>query len=234
MGLEIVLLSLLILLIFFIVIKEIKRIKNLQTANDITNGSLLAKERKDSFKSNGHVMPGIATTIEAPASIWWNELGTLSQLHLALMLIQKALPVWNKYTGANNAVYKDSPAMPFNKIDKKLLQISFDEITASSLLSLPDCNNKIIYQCYFNFVGPVIALQDGTWLPPYPVKKLFLAVYNILKCIIEQKSSSGTAHLLAIAINQALDCMYMSRLYSSEEIVSFLAVCKNKLQPEML
>ena len=161
--------------------------------------------------------------------IWWNLLDTTDQLDLALSLTQKALPIWEKYTQANQTVYRNSSSGPFIKINKQLLQTSIEEIMASSLIHFPNKDNKKIKKCYDDFIGPLIAMQDGNWPATYPVKKVFLSVYNILKGILEQDNIPALKSLLAVSINQSLDCLDISKLYSREEIESFLEGYKIKI-----
>ena len=153
--------------------------------------------------------------------VWWAMLDTPLQLALALALARKALPVWQKYTETNELVYQNSSVGPRVKIRVSLLQTSLDEIARSSSLRFPE-NNKDIINCYNEFVAPLIALQDGNWAVTYPVKKVFLAVYNILKGIAEQENITVMKNLFSLSINQSLDCLDMCKLYSREEIKAYL------------
>jgi len=161
--------------------------------------------------------------------IWWKLLDTPDQFSLALLLTQKALPVWEKYSQANQAVYRNSSSGPFIKINSQLLQTSIEEIIAGSFIHFPNKDSKKIKQCYDDFIGPLIAMQDGNWHATYPVKKVFLAVYNILKGILDQDNIPALKSLLALSINQSLDCLDVSKLYSREEIENFLEVYKIKV-----
>ncbi|MEJ7586790.1 MAG: hypothetical protein WKI04_04435 [Ferruginibacter sp.] len=127
-----------------------------------------------------------------------------------------------------DASYRDSSAAPLNKIDNNLLRMAIIEITLHSREHFPPGDNKTINQCYNDFVEHIVAVHDGVWIPPYPVKKIFLAVYYMLKSIVEQRNIPVTENYLATSINQSLDCMDMTRLYNSEEIADFLELYKNK------
>ncbi|MBC7935749.1 MAG: hypothetical protein H7Y86_10405 [Rhizobacter sp.] len=153
--------------------------------------------------------------------VWWALLDTPAQLELAVALARKALPVWQKYSETNELLYKNSPTGTSLKINSSLLQTSLDEITQASSLRFPE-NNKYIVNCYNEFVAPLVALHDGNWTVTYPVKKIFLAVYNILKAIGEQENITVVKNLFSLSINQSLDCLDMCKLYSREEIKSFL------------
>ena len=163
------------------------------------------------------------------AGEWWSKLNSLDQLHLALMLTLKALPVWEKFTFMQDASYRNSSTGPLNKVDSSLLRIAITEFTLHSGQHFPAGDNKIINLCYNDFIEHVVALHDGVWITPYPVKKIFLAVYYMLKSIVEQSNIPVTENYLATSINQSLDCMEMTKLYSREEIAHFLAIYKNKV-----
>ena len=152
----------------------------------------------------------------------WDNLNNLSKLQFAILLIEKSLPVWEKFTGDQDVIYRDVATITPGRIDNKLLQLSVAEMHHSSLHDFPAFDNKKINHYFNEFVGPVIALQDGKWLPPYPVKKIFLAAYFTLKSILEQTNLSSLEFLLSTAITEALDCIAMSKLYNSEELLEIL------------
>ena len=153
--------------------------------------------------------------------VWWTQLDTLVQLELAVALARKALPVWQRYSEGNDLSYKNSPIGSPVAIPTLLLQTSLDEISQQSQHRFPE-NSKGIMRCYNDFIAPLVALQDGHWSLTYPVKKIFLSVYNLLKAVTEQDNISVMKHLLALSINQSLDCLDMCRLYSRDEIKAFL------------
>ncbi|MEO6229903.1 MAG: hypothetical protein ABJB11_12120 [Ferruginibacter sp.] len=153
---------------------------------------------------------------------WWHNLDNNRQLQLALMLAEKVLPVWETYASTNELTYQESIAKPVIKIEPYLLQAAIESINMGSRQDLPGAENRAIKKCYAAFIGPVVALQDGTWFPPYPAKKAFLAVYNIVKCVVEPNESTDASHCLVTSITLSLDCMDMNKLYSKEEIRQLL------------
>ena len=162
----------------------------------------------------------------AVEDIWWEQLNNFDQLHLALALADKAMPVWEKYISAEDITYRDAMAQPFIKVNSALLKNSIGEIYAAARHSIPPEDHKGIYICYKDFIGPVLAMQDGNWFPPYPVKKIFLAVYYLLKFITDQNNPSTPKNMLSIAINQLLDCIDVSKICTREELLDFLKVYK--------
>lgn len=181
------------------------------------------------FSKNENTNRSDVNTAVALEYKWWRALDNLDQLHLALTLIQKALPVWENYSNTQEIIYKITTRESVTIIEIRLLQKAIDEIILQSQMLLPAFDNKKINQYYCHFVGHVIALQDGNWTPPYQIKKIFLSVYNVLKSIVEQNNPSSLETYLAISINQSLDCMDISKLYTPKEITDILKVYKNKL-----
>ena len=188
--------------------------------NEDTLNTIVAEKNADNGKDK---------SINLLQDEWWKALDDVDQLHLALSLARKALPVWERFTQTQEIVYRNSSTGPFNKIESELLYVAIEEMQLRSQLQYPTSDQKKINQCYYNFVGPVLALQDGAWTAPYPVKKIFLSVYNILKSILEKNSVPGFQNYLAAAINQSIDCMEVSKLYSRNEITIFLAAYKSRL-----
>jgi len=188
--------------------------------NEDTLNTIVAEKNADNGKDK---------SINLLQDEWWKALDDVDQLHLALSLARKALPVWERFTQTQEIVYRNSSTGPFNKIESQLLYVAIEEMQLRSQLQYPTSDQKKINQCYYNFVGPVLALQDGAWTAPYPVKRIFLSVYNILKSIMEKNSVPGFQNYLAAAINQSIDCLDVSKLYSRNEIAVFLAAYKSRL-----
>ena len=226
------LIAIIILCLFFLAFCCIWKLRKIQIQH-ITVGhaeqSVRAKKQQLSTFSEDSIVMGAHVADVMFTNVWWHKLPAMQQLQLALALCQKALPVWEKYTAVNEVTYRTSATGRVNKIDHKILQTAINEITQSSQFKFPDKDNKRINNCHDNFISTVLAMQDGVWLPPYPVKKIFMAVYSILKSIVEQNNSSGTITILSVAINQALDCIDITKHYSRTEIDSFLENYKNEL-----
>jgi hypothetical protein len=160
---------------------------------------------------------------------WWNKIGVEDKLDLAIQLARKALPIWEKFTAANGMVYRSTGAGPYLTIDHNLLFNVLQDI--QTVYYSQETNRiKLLHQYYDSFLGPVIAMHDGDWPANYPVKKIFLAVYNIVKSTLEQSNPGNTKSLLSVSINQSLDCLDISGVYSKPEILEFLAAYKKKLQ----
>ncbi len=170
------------------------------------------------------------TTLGLPEEeLWWNKLLVEDQLDLAVQLAKKALPTWEKYAAGNDLVYRNAGTGPFIKIDQQLLFHVLQDVQQLHHSNAAN-RSKLLHQYHDSFVGPVIAMQDGDWPATYPVKKIFLAVYNIIKSTLEQNNLGNTKNLLSVSINQSLDCLDISGAHSKLEIVEFLTTYKNQLK----
>ncbi len=206
-----IILALVALFIFFILL--IRKHNSHSSKNSVD----AIKEPAFSVNSNYHGQNTFKTE-----SILSNQTAIAQQLHFALLLTEKALPVWKKYIYSPEFLHYATFADAQNKIESSLLQKSIEEIKLISNTKLAGSENKNIIQLYNDFVNPVIALQDGIWITPYPVKKIFLSVYYLLKSIVEKTSSNDKETFLSTAISYAIECLELSKLYSSDEITSFL------------
>ena len=160
---------------------------------------------------------------------WWHQIDAASQLALAVQLTKKSLPIWERYAAGKDMVYRNAGSGPFIKLDQQLLVNVLQDI--QQLYHCEDVNKrKLLHQYYDSFVGPVIAMHDGDWPAPYPVKKLFLAVYNIIKSALEKNNQGTSKSLLAVAINQSLDCLDISGIHSKQDILEFLTAYKNNFK----
>ncbi len=218
-----------LLVIVFYYLWKYKKVKATSKVTFITEQTLPIKEQQLQFINEAVVIDSFSVPDKMYANIWWTKLSLLEQLQLALALCEKALPVWEKYTAITEVVYKNSATGKLNKIDNKILRLAIEEIMLYAKSQFPDKDNKKINHCYSNFISIVLAIQDAVWQPPYTIKKIFMAVYNILKSIIEQNDSATTNSFLSQAISQALDCIDITKSYSRLEVDEFLEGYKNKL-----
>ncbi len=215
-----VIIIMLIALVIFLAWQQIRSRKQVGLVNEVQGNAMVVTQ---GITTNGEQY------INMLEDVWWKSLDEVDQLNLALNLVWKALPVWEKYNEAQQIIYRNSSTGPVHKIDAQLLKTAIEEMQLHSRLQYPASDHKKINQCYNNFVSPVLALQDGAWSAPYPVKKVFLAVYNILKSILEKNSVPGFQNYLAAAINQSIDCLEVSKSYSLSEIAVFLESYKGRL-----
>lgn len=157
-----------------------------------------------------------------PEKEWWRRASSLQQLQLALYLAEKAMPVWEKFTSSQVVSYREASAGPFIIIESDLLQRTLEYLFVHVQQHFPKDDLTKIHQYHNRFIGPVLALKDGTWVCNYPVKKIFLSVYFVLMSVVEQHDASTNENSVSEAITAALECMELSKLYTPEEIESLL------------
>lgn len=215
-----IILVLFVLHIFFVfIIKKPRNSPSKNTLNIITNSSgALTIVPTAVDINNGFPNEKSLKAEDSPLK----QTSSLQQLQLALLLTEKALPVWEKYVAGKEFIYYTSAADYNGKIESNLLEKSIKEIKLLLKTGVTDFENKNIKKLYNDFISPVIALQDGVWVTVYPVKKIFMSVYYILKSIVEKTTSDDKENFLSIGIGYATDCLNLSKLYSSDEVTSFL------------
>jgi len=163
--------------------------------------------------------------------VWWKHLSSLHQLKLAFYLAGKALPIWERFAALQVVSYRAVSAGDATIIEMDMLKKALYEINHHAQDHFPGSDSDItkINEYYKLFIGPVLALKDGIWVCAYPVKKLVLSVYYILLGIVEQHNTTAHENYFAEAINAALECIELSRLYTPEEMASILAAYRSGL-----
>ena len=170
-----------------------------------------------------------ASTGLMPEEMWWKNISSLHRQQLALHLAGKAMPVWEKFTSSQVVSYRDASAGPLIIIENDLLQRTLEAMFLHVQLPFPKGDSIKIHQYHQRFIGLILALKDGKWVCSYPVKKIFLSVYFILVSIVEQHNPNTNEHFISEAINAALECMELSKLYTPEEIASVLEAYRHRL-----
>lgn len=156
---------------------------------------------------------------------WWKSLDDPDRIKMAILLIEKAMPVWTDYANGNPIEFKNAPSAKPDLIAASLLQ---DAVFAVKRSAQNSSQNLLAVQNYYNaFVMPVIAMYDGFWAPAYPVKKLFLSVYFTLKAVMEGTVKIEDSYSV-IAIVQAIDCLDISKIIEPVEIAKILNLFKDK------
>ncbi len=156
-----------------------------------------------------------------PDEEWWKSLRSADLVDLSLSLCRKCLPLWDHYSNDHDVLYKDSATGPVQVIRKEILLAAIDTIELSGQQGYPGHPSKVI-QAYSAFIGPVVAMQDGHWLPPYAIKKLFLSVYHLLRFTIEQSEGIEGREQLFISIVESIDCLHLSRICDRNETQELL------------
>src|SRR5207253_1237307 len=105
-------------------------------------------------------------------------------------------------------------------IDGSLLQKTLEEIAHHLHTGFPGLPHARLTQYYSSFVGLIIAMHDGLRVCPYTVKKTILAVYLVLKSLVEPGNVKEKERLLLKSINAALHSLELSKLCSKAQIAS--------------
>ncbi|RYY54328.1 MAG: hypothetical protein EOO09_14725 [Chitinophagaceae bacterium] len=155
---------------------------------------------------------------------------TLHQLVLAFHLCNLTIPVWNRYTGGHHPAWRNSTSSPWFRLDPHILERA--HTAAGAIARDNEVNARQEVESVFrDFIEPVIALQDGAWPAGYPVKKCFLATYNLLKGILEKQDARASAAAFSLSITQSLDCLELSGLYTTEGLQDLLNEWKQEDSP---
>jgi len=189
--------------------------------------------KKTTTTTGADILP--SETLQANSSIdqinsrqCYTSLPKVAALQLALTLIEKTIPVWENYTRDRDISYKNFINGPANKIDSQLVQDTVAMVSALSHKSFPPGDQSEIKMYYNKFLDVVIALHDANWVPPYPIKKIFLSTYAVLKSILENNGAIHEGNQLSVAIEHALDCLDISKIFSKKDIENILLSFHNK------
>ena len=153
------------------------------------------------------------------------SLPKLKQYKLAIMFTKLALPIWNKYAEVNYLTYRDSVVGMVHNVDKHLLENAINAIDQFIHLNL---FKRFSYKRYKllnisnQFTDPVVALQDLDWELPNDVELVFYSTYNLMKAAIGQDSSAFGESTIYISINQSIDALTETKMFSIEQIQKIL------------
>lgn len=158
-----------------------------------------------------------------------NSLSKKKQIELAIVLIEKALPLWNQFAEQNELKYIDSVVGMNHQVPKKLIPDTINEIkkyaTGSSFMRLFKSKTKLVkMRTYYD--DPVIAMQDFDWELPYCIERIFYSTYNLLETILGKEYASFNERTIFVAINQAIDALDTGKVLSEKEIKEILNAFK--------
>ncbi|RYY59390.1 MAG: hypothetical protein EOO05_13400 [Chitinophagaceae bacterium] len=175
----------------------------------------------------------VSPSEKEPVFSWWEQLPSDLQFDLAIFLAGYTLEVWNKYTDGHALTWRNSTSSPWVRLDPFLLTRTLQSLRVA-VNGHERRAGQSIRALMEEFIDPVVALQDGTWSTDYPVKKCLLAIYNLLKSVIEKDEATADHGLYSLSIGQLLDCLDLSGLYSADEIENLLTVWKKSHNPGSL
>jgi hypothetical protein len=158
-----------------------------------------------------------------------DTLSKKKQIQLAILLIEKVLPLWNKYAEENSLAYRDSVAGMDHNVPKELIHNTISEIknhiTSIALIRFLKSKTKLMkLRSYFD--DPIIALQDLDWEVPQPIEKTFYSAYNLLEAFLGKQYASSNEKTIYISINQAIDALQSEKILTEIEIKEILSEFK--------
>lgn len=160
-----------------------------------------------------------------------DSLSKKKQLELALLLAEKALPVWNKYVDQNKLVYRDSVVGLNHEVPNTLLTDTIKEIKKyisgiALLRFFKPKTNLMKLNSYFD--DPLVALQDLDWEPPIPVEKIFYSVYNLLESVMGKHVTVSNERTIYVSINQAIEALVSGGVLTEFQIKEILNSSRNR------
>jgi hypothetical protein len=138
---------------------------------------------------------------------------------LAIKLCDKACPIWTDYCKIGGLTYRDTVVGLLHTIQENLLSDTLELCNRLQINSDLFDNEYTILKD--EFLEPVTALQDDDWELPYPVEKVFYAVYNLLLGFKQQRSLNNDLFHY-VSANQAGDALIKTGLMTSDEIKEFI------------
>ena len=150
-----------------------------------------------------------------------NSFSERKQLDLALALVTKALPIWHAYAEERDLMYRDTFVGLQHQIAKEILENTVNSVKEHLIMnkwvkSFSGKGNLI--NALGAFQEPITAIQDRDLVLPYPVERIFYAVYNLLSAIVGEKVAVSGEQTIYIAINQAADALESARILTSDQI----------------
>jgi hypothetical protein len=139
-----------------------------------------------------------------------------NQLRLTLDLLEKALPIWEDYAVSNKTEYRDSVTGMHHVVRKDLLNRALEAVKEEFVN--PESRRREIDQLKEEFSDPIVAMQDFDWELPYPVERVFYALWNLFDTVIGQNRRLFDNSQVHIAVNQVVDALVAAKVLSESEI----------------
>ena len=161
---------------------------------------------------------------------WWTGINNSAQLHLAIDLAEKTLHIWDQYALRYTLKFTENVNETFRIVNSGLLGNSLVQIKRYAILvNIKDNSEYTELKHYYDqFISPVTALTDGYWKLPYAVKKIFYAVYQILKGIIDNDNPITNIDF-SNSINNSLEVIDITNLLTEKQVQDILEPYKDKL-----
>ena len=151
---------------------------------------------------------------------WWLHLPDKEQCRLAFDAAQWCLPIWKKYPGYDGS--SGSPDEETPLIGYHQLLVIIAQLTSSAKPERLSMDEAAIRTCYIQLLVPMVALQDGTWRIPYPLKKSFLSVFTLAEAMLTMCEAPDEQVNFYQSIRHSIDCLELANLYTQPGIESLL------------
>jgi hypothetical protein len=149
-----------------------------------------------------------------------NGLDEERQYTLALLLVEKALPLWEEHASKNALEYFDSVVGMHHVINKDIVARALD--TVKKELAKRNSQLNELAALKKEFMEPLVALQDSDWELPYPVQHTLYAASNLVKKITGESITPFDEPLIYVVINQAFDALISANVFSIPQANVFL------------
>lgn len=170
-------------------------------------------------------------------SQWWTSLSAADQSALATDAASWCMPLWSSYLSAHKTSVKNLPPGHVVTIDNNLLSSALEAVRSYKSAGPSKETDTQLRKSYTQLLEPMVALQDGNWSIPYPLKKLFIGIYTMVEGALVPEAGADHQARIIESIGHSMDCLELSRLYSDAELDKLLqpykpgTVSEHSVQP---
>ena len=218
--------GIIIFVLFIIILGLTVGSKNISRKVQSPSSEVYSPNDSNNYQPGG----GLYLTRLMTTDPWWTGINNGAQLKLAIELAERTLPVWDLYASKDSLQYVENVNESGRAINTNLLFDSLEQIKLYMhlLAGKDDRRYAELKQYHDQFISPVMALTDGHWKLPYEVKKVFYAVFQILKGIIDDDNPITNIEF-SNSINNSLEVIDIADLLSEKQVHDILEPYKDKL-----
>lgn len=155
-----------------------------------------------------------------------SNLSNKHQLELAVVLIEKALVIWDEYCIGGKLDYIDTVVGMHHEVKPDLPARSL--ALAKKELQHPGTQAAEIKALNDEFIEPIVAMQDDDWEMPDAVEKVFYAAYNLNEFLNGLTTTTFAESQIYLVINQAIDALLTKEIMTLAEINNLIAQYKKQ------
>ena len=154
-----------------------------------------------------------------------NSLSRERRYRLAIELLKRVIPLWDKYSDKHKLSYRDSVVGLKHTVSRKLPKETVESI--EKLLDAGKTYSDGIPGIHEQYIDPVIALQDDDWKLPGEILNVFYSSYNLAEAFTSAEEMLSEDSAIYISINQSIDALTESKTMTHEEINTILTSIKD-------